>query len=161
MTEQEFSRAVERYGDMLYRVAFHYCKNKPDADDLVQNAFIKFLRTKKHFESEEHLRNWLIRVVINDSKKLLVSPWKTRHAALEDYAETLYAGQPERSEVFFAVMELPQKERVAVHLYYYEGYSVKEIGALLGENPSTVSTRLASARKRLKSKLREAWNSDE
>ncbi len=161
MTEQQFNHAVEAYGDSLYRIAFNYCKCKADADDLTQNTFIKFLQTDKVFESEAHIRNWLIRVQINECKKLLVSPWRTRSESLEDYAQTLYAEDPEKSELFFAVMSLPQRERTAVHLYYYEGYSVEEIGKLLRVNPSTVATRLASARKRLKNKLKEAWNSDE
>ena len=161
MTEEQFTRAVKAYGDDLYRIAFSWCKNRPDAEDIVQGAFIKYLRTDKSFESDAHVRNWLIRVVINDCKKLMISPWRTRCEPLEEYAQRLYADEPSDGELFLAVMSLPQKERVAVHLYYYEGYSVREIGRLLRVNESTIQSRLASARKKLKSKLKEAWNSDE
>ena len=162
MTEEAFTQAVEIYGDRLYRLAFSWCGDQPDAEDMVQNAFIKLLGADKSFDSDEHMRRWLMRVVVNNCKKLMLSPWRTRCRPLEDYAESLYADErPEDSELFLAVMSLPQKQRVCVHLYYYEGYSVREIGKLLGVNESTIQSRLAAARKNLKSKLKEAWNSDE
>lgn len=161
LTEEQFTAAVEAYGDMLYRIAFSWCKNRPDAEDMVQSAFVKFLRAGRHFDGEEHVRRWLIRVTVNNCKKLMLSPWRTRCEPLEDVAGDLYADQPEDSELFLAVMSLPQKQRVAVHLYYYEGYSVREISRLLRTNESTIQSRLASARKNLKSKLKEAWTSDE
>ena len=161
MTEEQFNHAVEAYGDRLYRVAFGWCKNRPDAEDMVQNAFIKYLRADKAFAGEEHVRAWLIRVVINDCKKLMRSCARTRCEPLEEYAQRLYADEPADGDLFLAVMSLPQNERVAIHLYYYEGYSVREIGKLLRVNESTIQSRLASARKKLKSKLKEAWNSDE
>ena len=161
MTEEQFNHAVSAYGDNLYRVAFGWCKNRPDAEDAVQNTFIKYLRTDKTFAGEEHIRAWLIRVVINECKKLMRSCARTRCESLEEYAQSLYADEPEDGDLFLAVMSLPKKERVAVHLYYYEGYTVREIGAMLRVNESTIQSRLASARKKLKSKLKEAWNSDE
>ena len=161
MTEEKFNHAVTAYGDNLYRIAFGWCKNRADAEDVVQDAFIKYLRADRTFASEEHIRNWLIRVVINDCKKLMRAPSRVRCEPLEEYAQRLYADEPEDGDLFLAVMGLPQKERVAVHLYYYEGYSVKEISRLLLVNESTIQSRLASARKKLKSKLKEAWNSDE
>ncbi len=162
LTEEQFTEAVESFGDGLYRLAFSWCRNRADAEDMVQSAFIKLLRADKPFESREHLRRWLMRVTVNNCKKLMLSPWRTRQEPLEDYAERLYAReQTEDSELFLAVMALPQKQRVAIHLYYYEGYSVREISRLLRVNESTIQSRLASARANLKSKLREAWNSDE
>lgn len=161
MTEEQFTAAAEAYGDMLYRIAFSWCKNRPDAEDMVQSAFVKLLRADKSFDGEEHMRRWLIRVTVNNCKKLLLSPWRTRCEPLEDYAESLFAAQPEDGALFLAVMSLPQKQRVVVHLYYYEGYSVRQIGQILRTNESTIQSRLASARKNLKSKLKEAWDSDE
>lgn len=162
MTEEAFTRAVETYGDRLYRLAFGWCRNRPDAEDMVQSAFVKLLRADKRFESDEHMCRWLMRVVVNNCKKLMLSPWRRRCEPLEDYAGSLYAdAPPEDSELFLAVMSLPQKQRVCVHLYYYEGYSVRQIGALLAVNESTIQSRLAAARKNLKNKLKEAWDSDE
>ena len=161
MTEEQFTEAVQSCGDALYRIAFGWCKNRADAEDVTQSVFLKLLRSDKAFESEAHRRNWLIRVTVNECKKLMMSPWRCRCENLEDYAQRLYADEPEDGDLFLAVMSLPQKERVTVHLYYYEGYSVREIGELLHVNESTIQSRLASARKKLKSKLKEAWNSDE
>lgn len=161
MTDQEFTRVVKQYGDHIFRLAFHYCKNQYDADDIVQTVLLKLFKSRRRFESEAHLRNWLMRVTVNDCKKLLIAPWRCRHEALEDYANRLYAGQPEDGALFLAVMELPQKCRVAVCLYYYEGYSVNEIAQITGSNPSTVRTRMQRARTLLKTKLKEGWSDDE
>ncbi|MCD8126100.1 MAG: sigma-70 family RNA polymerase sigma factor [Clostridiales bacterium] len=161
MTEQEFTRAAEQYSDMIFRLAFHYCGNRYDADDIVQTVLLKLLGTSRPFDGEEHLRNWLLRVTINDCKKLLRAPWRCRHEALEDYADQLYADSPEDSGLFLAVMELPRLYRVATYLYYYEGYSVNEISQITGSNPSTIRTRMQKARALLKEKLKEEWSDDE
>ena len=157
MDKDLFDAIVKKYKDSVFSVAFQYCRNPYDADDVVQDAFLKLYTAKKEFESEEHIRNWLIRVAVNDSKKIVISPWKRRYQSLEDYAETLAFEEPEESEVFFAVMELPEKYRIAVHLYYQEDYSIREIAEILKIRESTVSTRLLRARKMLKEKLKGVW----
>ena len=161
MTDQAFTQAVEDYADAIYRLAFHYCRNPYDADDIVQTVLLKLYKNQKPFESREHMRNWLMRVTVNDCKKLLISPWCSRREALEDYADTLYAQAPEDGALFLAVMELPQKYRLVTCLYYYEGYSVNEIAQITGSNPSTIRTRMEKARKLLKTKLKEGWSDDE
>lgn len=161
MTDQEFTQTAKRYGDSIFRLAFHYCKNKYDADDVVQTVLLKLLNNKKPFESELHLKNWLMKVTVNDCKKLLIAPWRCRQEALEDYADTLYADDPEDSGLFLAVMALPKPCRVVTYLYYYEGYSVKEIAQITGSNPSTIRTRMQKARKLLKDQLKEDWSDDE
>ena len=158
MDKDLFDTVVEKYKDHIFSIAFQYCKNPYDADDVVQDVFLKLYTAKKEFESEEHIRNWLICVAVNDSKKIVVSPWKRRRQSLEDYAETLVFEEPEESSVFFAVMELPEKYRIAVHLYYQEDYSIREIAEILKIRESTVSTRLMRARRMLKEKLKGVWN---
>lgn len=161
MTDQAFTQAAQRYADSIYRLAFHYCRNPYDADDIVQTVLLKLLKNSKPFESEAHLRNWLMRVTVNDCKKLLIAPWRCRSEALEEYANTLYAEEPEDGALFLAVMELPPKYRLVTCLYYYEGYSVNEIAQITGSNPSTIRTRMEKARKLLKTKLKEGWSDDE
>lgn len=161
MTEQEFIQTAERYKDSIYRLAFQYCKNPYDAEDVVQTVLLKLLSKSPVFESEAHRKNWLMKVTANDCKKLLLSPWHTRHEQLEDYAETLYAEQPEDRTLFEAVMSLPRPCRVVTYLYYYEGYSVKEIAQITGSNPSTIRTRMQRARTLLKKQLKEGWSDDE
>ena len=155
MDEAQFEEIAGRYRDNLFAIAFQYTKNAADADDMAQIALIKCYQAKKPFEDEQHIRRWLIRVTVNECKRYLVSPWRRYTAPIEDYAETLGFETPEQSALFFAVMELPQKYRVPVHLYYYEGYSIREIAKLLGVPAPTVGTRLARGRERLRQLLKE------
>lgn len=148
-----FTAAAEKYADTIYRIAFHSCKNPTDAEDIVQNVLLKLYRTEIDFESEEHLRRWVIRVAVNESKKLVCSAWFRKSVPLEEYAQSLEFAAPEESTLFLAVMELPKKYRVPVYLYYYEGYPAKEAAALCGLKVSTMQTRLQRAREKLKKKL--------
>jgi len=158
MDGEQFAAVVERYRDNLFAIAFQYTRNAADADDMAQIALLKCFKSKKPFESEQHLRYWLIRVTINECKRYLVAPWR-QHAPLDEYAETLGFETPEQSALFHAVMALPQKYRVPVHLYYYEEYSVREIAAICGLRESAVQTRLMRARQKLKHMLEE-WQDE-
>ncbi len=153
MDEAQFTDIVRRYRDHLFAIAFQYTKNAADADDMAQIALLKCYQAATPFESEAHIRHWLIRVTVNECKRYLVSPWRRYTAPIEDYAETLGFETPEQSALFLAVMELPQKYRVPIHLYYYEDYSVREIAGILGIRESAVQTRLLRARRKLKDKL--------
>ncbi len=150
---------VRQYRDNLFGIAFQYTKNAADAEDMVQIALLKAFKNKKPFESEQHLKHWLIRVTINECKRYLVSPWRRNAMPLDDYAETLGFETPEQSELFSAVMALPKKYRIPVHLYYYEDYSVHEVAEVLGLRESAVQTRLLRARRKLKETLEE-WNDE-
>ncbi len=153
MEAEKVEESVRRYAGAVYRVAFHSCKNQADAEDVVQNVFLKLCREKKEFESEEHLRRWLLRVAVNESKKLVCSAWFRKSVPLEEFAGTLDFEAPEESELFLAVMALPKKYRVAVYLFYYEDYTVRDVAAMCGLKESTVQTRLQRAREKLKETL--------
>ena len=153
MDKLQFAGCVEKYADTVYRVAFHSCKNPADSEDIVQNVFLKLYKETKEFESEEHLRRWILRVAVNESKKLIGSAWFRRSVPLEEFAGTMDFETPEESELFLAVMALPRKYRVPVYLFYYEDYPIKEISALTGLKESTVQTRLQRARDKLREKL--------
>ena len=156
MIDQQFAGCVEKYADTVYRVAFHSCRNPADSEDIVQNVFLKLYKETKEFESEEHLRRWILRVAVNESKKLIGSAWFRRRAPLEEFADTLEFETSEESELFFEVMALPRKYRVPVYLFYYEDYPIKEVAELCGLKESTVQTRLQRARAQLKSKLKQS-----
>ena len=162
MRESEFTEYAKKYADTVYRVAFHTCRNPADSQDSVQNVLLQLYREEKEFESEEHVRRWIIRVAVNESKKLVGSAWFRRNVPLEEYAETLDFEAPEESALFLAVMELPKKYRVPVYLYYYEDYPVREVAALTGLKESTVQTRLQRAREKLKNSIEtmegERWH---
>lgn len=97
MDEKQFADCVEKYTDAVYRVAFHSCKNPADSEDITQNVLLKLYREPKEFESEEHLRRWLLRVAVNESKKLVCSAWFKRSVPLEEFAGALEFEAPEES----------------------------------------------------------------
>lgn len=154
-TDEQFTALAKKYIDTVFRVALNYLKNGSDADDVTQNVFLKLWKEKKPFDSEEHIRYWLVRVTINECKSLLRSPWRSAEN-FEDYARTLRFDTPEHSDLFYAVMALPQRYRVPIYLYYYEGYSTDEISAMLRLPRATVTTHLHRGRKLLKDELQEA-----
>lgn len=155
MTNEEFTPLAGRYMDMVYRVALNCVKVPADADDVTQNVMLRLCRTVTPFENEEHAKHWLIRVTVNESKRFLTAPWRSRTVALEQLTQQLPAQAEEQRELFQAVMALPVKYRLPLYLYYYEGYSVAEIGDILERKPSTVQTHLARGRERLKQALTE------
>ena len=154
LTEQEFHRAAERYLDMVYRIALNYFRHPQDAEDAAQEAMLRLWRTDTNFEGEDHLRRFLVRVTLNVCRDFSRSPWRKRTVPLESCREPEFS-TPERTELYRAVMDLPAKYRLPLYLYYFEGYAVAEVGQLLGLNPSTVQTRLARARAKLKQELEE------
>lgn len=152
---------MERYKDNLFAVAFHVCKNAADADDVVQETLIQYHTTTKQFDSEQHIKAWLIRVAINRSVNVTRSWWRRQSVPLEDYMETLAFETPEAETLFQTVMGLPEKYRVVIHLFYYEDYSVREIADILQTSEGNVKVRLTRARKLLKNTLKEDWSDDE
>lgn len=141
--------AFNRYSDMVYRLAIARVKNKYDADDILQEVFLRFIKHKDKVENEEHLKALLIRITINCSKTLLTSSWFKR---TEPLSETLSV-QDEYSDTLDAVLRLPQKYRTVIHMHYYMGYSVDEIATILKSKPSTVKSWLHRARQKLKTDL--------
>lgn len=151
----EAEEALCRYGDMVFRLAFARTKSRYDADDVLQEVFLRYIRSAPVFKSEEHRKAWLLRTTINCSKSLLTSAWFRRTAPLED---SLLVDLEEHSEVYYAVLNLSPLYRTVIHLFYYENYSVAEIAALLGRKPSTVKSQLHRARQQLERELKGAWS---
>lgn len=155
LTNQEFSALAEQYLDLVYRVALNCVGSPSDADDVTQNTMLRLLRQKEGFLSQEHAKRWLIRVAVNESRRLLTAPWRRRTVTLEELTAVLPAEDREGQELLEAVLSLPGKYRLPLYLYYYEGYRVGEIGELLSRRPSTVQTQLARGRELLKKQLTE------
>ncbi len=155
LTNEHFTYIAQRYMDTVFRVAFSYMKSRADADDITQNVLLKLYRYEGDFDSESHLKHWLIRVTINECKSACRSLWR-RTENIEDYVNSLTMPTPEHSELLEAVMKLPPKYRVAIYLYYYEGYATAEIAELLSVPEATVRTHLARGRAKLKMMLTEA-----
>ena len=143
----------ETYGDMIYRLALVRTKSIADAEDVVQEVFLRCLKSNPVFRSAEHQKAWLIKVALNCSKTLLGSAFR-RHSVPEDaMGELSSEDETPDSTVYDAVLKLPEKYRTAIHLYYYEDYSVKEIAAVMHATESTVKSWLHRARGMLKEML--------
>lgn len=143
----------ELYGDMIYRLALVRTKSVADAEDVVQEVFLRCLKNNPVFQSAEHQKAWLIKVTLNCSKTLLGSAFR-RHSVSEDaMGELSSEDETPDSTVYDAVLKLPEKYRTAIHLYYYEDYSVKEIATVMRATESTVKSWLHRARGMLKEML--------
>ena len=148
--ELDDEQVIRRLGPSLYRLAYSYCAQREDAEDVVQEVLIKYLRHRGAFSSEQELRHWLFKVTANQCRDLLRSAWKKKTVPLEDRPE-LTQPAPERDlDLERAMQALGPAYRTVLYLYYYEGYSVKEIAAMLRVPVNTVKTRLSRARKLLK-----------
>lgn len=152
---------MDRYKDNLFAVAFNVCRNAADADDVVQDTFVQYHTQNRQFESEQHIKAWLIRVAINRSINVTRSLWRRSSLPLEDYMESLPFEAPEDSTLFAQVMALPEKYRVVIHLFYYEDYPVKDIAGILKVSENNVKVRLSRGRALLKKALKEEWSDDE
>lgn len=151
----DYEETVLRYKDIVYRIAFARCPCRQDAEDVFQDVFFALCRCRKDFESDEHLRNWLIRVTLNFCRLL------RRQTAFRKKAE-LSGDIPDMSDpygsenamaVIEAVRDLPEKYGALVEMFYFEEMSCAEIGSALKMNEATVRTRLRRGRELLRKKL--------
>ena len=145
-----FNALAAQYKDTVFRVALNALGNPADAEDAVQEVFLKLYLEQKKFSSTEHVRNWLIRVTLNHCKNARRSFWHHRTVPMEEWVASMPFERPEDSELLACVMTLPAKYRTVLYLFYYEDYSVQEIADLLNLKVSAVTTRMSRARKQLK-----------
>lgn len=157
---QSLHELAAMYQDNLFAAAFNICQNAQDAEDVIQDTFIQYHTTKKEFENEQHIRAWLIRVAINKAKNVTRTFWRRNKISIEDYMETLTFETPESADLFETVMQLPEKYRIEIHLYYYEDYAVSEIADILKLSESNVKTRLSRGRAMLRKELEGEWVDD-
>ncbi len=141
---------LEKYADMVYRIALNRCGNIENAEDIFQEVFIKYAEKKPHFNNEEHEKAWFIRVTINLSKNIKQAIWNKKVVALE---EAFCFEKEEENEVFSFVLELPTNYRTVIYLLYYEGYKVREIATFMKKSEGTIKTWLFRAREILRKKL--------
>lgn len=156
----ETQALAETYRDRLFAAAFQVCGNAADAEDAAQEALLRYHISEKQFESEQHIRAWLLRVAINCAKNVSRSFFRRNTVPLEDYMDSLEFDSGESREIFREVMNLPETYRLVIHLYYYEDYSVAEIGRILGLTESNVKVRLSRGRQLLKKALQGVWDDE-
>lgn len=129
-TEEEMNTTYSLYGDSIFKLALSYVRDYATAEDIMQNTLMKYMLNSKAFADKEHEKAWLLRVAINECKMHNRLVWNVRRVSLED-ADLAEDVQKEKSIVMDAVFSLPKQYRLVIHLYYYEGYSVKEIADIL------------------------------
>ena len=147
-TEKYIEETVKKYSPSMLRASYAILKNKDDAEDAVQEAFMKLIYKEPTFNDETHEKAWLLRVTINISKNMLKSSYRRSDL----YDEPQYT-ESSTDEVLPYVLKLNERYRTVIHLYYYEDYSIKEIASILKIPAATVGTRLARGKKLLKNML--------
>ena len=144
--------AFDMFNKVVYRLARTRTGNTPDAEDVMQEVFLRYVRKKPEFTDFEHAKAWFIKVTLRCTSSFLTQRGRNETDAL---SENLFTEMPMESSVSYAVSCLPVDMRTVVYLYYFEGYSVKETAKLTGVRQGTVKSRLARARERLKIELTE------
>lgn len=148
--EKYIKEIIDKYADMVYRVALTRCGTIENAEDIFQEVFLKFSEKMPKFENSEHEKAWLIRVTINLTKNIKSNNWNKKVVYLD---ENIPFEEKEESDVFSVVCELPTNYKTVIYLSYYEGYKVREIANIMNANENTIKTWLSRAREILKEKL--------
>lgn len=152
--DEYVAEIYRRHVEGVYRLCFLYLKKATDAEDAVQSVFLKLMQSGKMLSDHEHEKAWLIVTAKNHCKDMLKSWWKFRRVHMERLPESSYSDNHEQTiEMAEMLLALPSKYKEVLYLYYYEGYSVKDISTMLNRKESTVQTQLFNGRKRLKMSL--------
>lgn len=154
--DKGFEKIIERNGKSIYKIAFVYMKNRFDADDVYQEVLLRYLKYRPHFENCEHEKNWFVAVTINVCKSFKTSAWQRHNVTVNDDSwSQIFADNTESREisqddtVMDALMQLDDDTRLIMQMYYYEGYSVKEISIMTKLKETSVYMRLSRGRKKM------------
>ncbi len=150
---EDVERAVETHADMVRRICLVHLKNEHDTEDVFQNVFMKYMLYRGSFENDEHEKAWFVRVTINACTDWLRSLSRRRCVPLESVLEKGSMPDDTSREVLEAVLQLPERYRQVIYLFYYEGYSAVEIAGILGKKENTVYTWLSRAKGILRGNL--------
>lgn len=150
--------AVKEYSGTVYRLAYIYTGNVADAEDIMQEVFVRFVKRKPVFDSNVHQKAWFLRATINCCKTLLMSKWKKSTTLVDSFDEEGQVEQLADNYILDAVAKLNENQRLVVHLFYYEDMSIKSIAKTLGMLESTVKSHLNRAKQNLKNILEEDDN---
>lgn len=151
MDELKFKEIYDRNVDNVFKICYSYMKNKDDAEDIVQDVFMQVIKKNPEFENEKHERAWLIVTASNLCKNNLKS-WKRKNEDISDYESKLYEESKEDNTINI-VLNLPEKYKTVIYLYYYEGYSSIEIAKAVNKKEATVRSLLKRGRDILKIKI--------
>jgi RNA polymerase sigma-70 factor (ECF subfamily) len=160
--QQNIEDIIRSYSSDLYRILYLYCKNSADCEDIMQNTFLKLMESDRTFESEEHLKNWLIRVAVNEARSLYRRE-KLHWEKLQQLApmEQMVFAEEDHRELYECIRRLKADERLVLILHYYQNYSVEELAGLLHVSSGTIKSRLHRSRKKLGKILKEEeWDEE-
>jgi len=146
---------VETYGSILFRICLVMLRNASDAEDVVQETFLKCVQSRRPFDSDEHMKAWLIAVATNKCRDML--RFRLRHPQTDLEAVQAFVTEPEDMGVLEALLTLPEKFRLVLTLHYVEGYRVDEIAGMIGRTTSAVKMRLQKGRKLLEEQYRKEF----
>ncbi len=149
---------INKYSGMLFRVCYCILCHRDDAEDALQETFLKYLTKAPEFKSAEHEKAWLIKVATNISKNMVLLRKKRKTIDLDELSSI--GIEDEDTEVFETIMALPVKYKIVMTLYYIEGYSSKEVAEIIGISPESVRKRLQNGRELLKKEMERRENSD-
>ncbi len=160
MTRQIFEKYFKDYYSLVYRVAFTQMKGHADAEDVLQEVFVRLLKYQPQFENDEHEKAWFVRTTINICKDIIKSKWHSRTVSIDKIPDSdklhfclPYTGN---DDTLWEILSLPDKYKNCLYFFYYEGYSIKEISQILKIPENTVKTNLRRGRQLLKEKLSES-----
>ncbi len=152
ITAYEFEYYVNTFSGVIFRTAMCYVKNRTDADDIMQEVFLKLYTSDTYFENDAHAKAWLIKVTSNMCRNLLKTPWKRLIQPIET-AENMTVASEKDSGLIDVIMKMKSKNRIVLYMHYYEGYSTREIAEILGIKENAVTSQLYRGRKQLKDLL--------
>lgn len=154
LEEEKFKEIYQRNVDRVYRICLVYLESLSEAEDATQEIFIKFLTNPRDFKNEDHEKAWFIVVAKNYCKDSLKSWWRSRRIDIESLPEISCGDEKTNlTDVLEKLLSLPKKYKIAMYLYYYEEYSIKQISEILNRKESTIQTQLFRGRNLLKEKL--------
>lgn len=155
--DEKFLEIFDLYKNDIYRLSYSYTKELSISEDITQVSFMKLYKNKEMISKPKlEIKKWLVVVTINQCKTYLLSYWKNKVFYLSRQDEKYYSYKENDNEVITAILKLPKKYRIPIFLYYYEGYKIKEIAAILKVSTTCLQTRIDRARKRLKELLMES-----
>ncbi|WP_298654437.1 sigma-70 family RNA polymerase sigma factor [uncultured Eubacterium sp.] len=156
MTEEKFIHAVKRNSQRLFVIAFSYLKNKHDAEDALQNTFLKLWKSKIEFNDDLGIDKWLTKVLVNDCKNFFNLSFR-QNKSIEEVYDVSTFDKYFNVDLYNAVMSLNKKERLCVILFYYDDLTISDISKVTGIKESTVKSLLKRSRNKLKLMLGDEW----
>lgn len=157
MDKEYINYIYETYSNSILKISYTYLKNTTYAEDILQEVLFKIIKKDIKFLSKDKEKYWIFRVTKNLCKDVLKSSWYKTNTELNEDLSYL---PNEQESILSSVLKLPEKYRIVIHLFYYEGYSIKEISKILKKPSATIGTWLSRAKAELKNYLKEDFDNE-